>query len=109
MGTQTIDFNRICTVIEKLVAGAAYQLMDVREEIREGLAQIREYLKVSGLKILNALLSKLKRRFIRKFSWLLLVHQYCISSPSSAQTLLLSLSLTANILHTFGNGSLNLQ
>lgn len=81
----------------------------MREEWREAVGRFREQLKVTGLMVLNEIVGKLRRRVIRKYVWVVLVLEYCVSSPSSVKFVLLSLQLMRNILEVFGNGALKLK
>jgi hypothetical protein len=64
---------------------------------------------VSALSVLSALVGRMGRRLIRKYGFLLSIHEYCYTNLTSPSILLHVLDLTTRILETFGNGSLPLE
>jgi len=59
MGSQRLDINSICQNLEVIVTAHPANLQDVVEHHRSVYTQVRERLKVAGLDILIALISKL--------------------------------------------------
>lgn len=109
LGSQRLDINQLCNTLETLITGHPVDLQDVEEQHRQVFNDFRERLRLAALDILIALLSRLERRLLRRYSWLLLIHEYCLTNASSVGVLLRGLEITSRIVEVFGSGSLHLE
>lgn len=93
-----MDISKLCQDLELLVSAHPVNLQDVPQIHQQMYTELREKLRVAGLDILIALLSRLERRMLRRYAWLLLMHEFCFSNISSLGLLLRGLELTNRLL-----------
>lgn len=71
-----IDIDKLTTDLEKLISQQG--IHDQTEE----QTTVRNTLTLSAVKILQRLLKRLERKFIRKLHWLLTIQEYLLASTN---------------------------
>lgn len=104
MYNQKINLDEFCQTMEALIEAESNQ------KVSEFSTPITQLLQSSGYRLINEMLLKLDKRFIRKYQWLVRIIDFGVKTLSYFTDLTIQiLTLINTIQKIFGNGALDTE